>query len=186
MKSSRTKACDISPPVRAIIDQRDPWCVLCGAQGCEIAHYIPRSRGGLEMERNLVKLCMSDTQLAEKRVSRETGMEAARLHRELDKGEMAALTAGMGILKNLPLNINRKDGATVPQILAMAQKVPGLRLVVIDYLGLIQSADKKNKSLYEKTSEISRKLKRMARRLKVPVLCRALICVWLTSTGYDS
>jgi replicative DNA helicase len=48
----------------------------------------------------------------------------------------------------------------------------GVRLLVIDYLGLIR-ADDRRASPYEKTSQISRDLKLMARELKVPVIALA-------------
>lgn len=59
MKSKRTKATDINKKTRQRILERDKWCILCGnPTTLTIAHYIPRSRGGLGIEKNLVVLCM--------------------------------------------------------------------------------------------------------------------------------
>jgi len=59
MKSARSKACDIMPSVRYVVRERDKnQCVLCGSiYWLEIAHYIPRSKGGLGIEQNLLLLC---------------------------------------------------------------------------------------------------------------------------------
>ena len=56
--SKRSKACDISPKVRQAVYERDGGlCVICGRQGIPNAHYIPRSKGGLGIEQNIVTLC---------------------------------------------------------------------------------------------------------------------------------
>lgn len=54
-----TKACKITETVREIVFQRDnERCIICGSnQGLPNAHYIPRSRGGLGVEENIVTLC---------------------------------------------------------------------------------------------------------------------------------
>jgi 5-methylcytosine-specific restriction endonuclease McrA len=58
--NKRTKACDISTKVRQAIIERDhKQCIFCGShQMLSVAHYIPRSRGGLGVERNLALACM--------------------------------------------------------------------------------------------------------------------------------
>ena len=56
------------------------------------------------------------------------------------------------------------------QIHLLAQSVPQLRCVILDYLGLIQPANRTG-STYEQVSQTSRELKRMAISLNVPVVC---------------
>ena len=58
--SNMSKACDISPKVRRRVYARDDkTCILCGnPRFIELAHYIPRSQGGLGIEENLVCLCV--------------------------------------------------------------------------------------------------------------------------------
>lgn len=59
MKSKRTKALDISPKVKETVYERDGGrCVLCGRPGFPNAHFIPRSQGGLGIEKNVVTLCI--------------------------------------------------------------------------------------------------------------------------------
>jgi len=59
MRSTRSKACDISAKVRKQVKERDKWCVVCGGTyGLEIAHiFINRSSGGLGVKENLALLC---------------------------------------------------------------------------------------------------------------------------------
>lgn len=58
-KSSRSKACDIPPAVKKAVWERDHHrCVLClSPNGIPNAHFIPRSQGGLGVERNILTLC---------------------------------------------------------------------------------------------------------------------------------
>ena len=59
MKSRRSKACDIPPPVKLKVYERDDGkCIICGRPGIPNAHYIRRSQGGLGIEQNIVTLCL--------------------------------------------------------------------------------------------------------------------------------
>ena len=60
MKSKRSKATDISMSVKKKVWERDNgYCVICGNSYNVMpnAHYIPRSKGGLGIEENVVTLC---------------------------------------------------------------------------------------------------------------------------------
>ena len=64
MKSKRAKATDISMSVKKIVFARDKGkCVVCGNSYNVMpnAHYIPRSKGGLGIEQNIVTLCTEMT-----------------------------------------------------------------------------------------------------------------------------
>lgn len=57
-KSERAKACAISRETKLKVYERDGGtCILCGCPGLPEAHYIPRSRGGLGIEQNIITLC---------------------------------------------------------------------------------------------------------------------------------
>ena len=59
MKRAMTKATDISPAVRAAVVKRDsvdgqPCCVISGLNyDLQVAHFIPKSQGGLGIVENL-------------------------------------------------------------------------------------------------------------------------------------
>lgn len=64
MKSKRAKATDITPQVKQEVFLRDNGrCVVCGNMHNVMpnAHYIPRSRGGLGVAKNIVTLCTNFT-----------------------------------------------------------------------------------------------------------------------------
>ena len=56
--SKRAKALQPSERVKQAVYERDGGlCVWCGRQGLPEAHYIPRSKGGLGIEENILTLC---------------------------------------------------------------------------------------------------------------------------------
>lgn len=61
---------------------------------------------------------------------------------------------------------------TLAEIEREASTIPGLRYLVIDYLGLI-SGGHSRKSRYEEVTDTSRELKQMSKRLNVPVIVLA-------------
>ena len=64
VKSKRAKALDISMAVKKKVFARDKGkCVVCGNSYNVMpnAHYIPRSKGGLGIEQNIVTLCTEMT-----------------------------------------------------------------------------------------------------------------------------
>ena len=65
MKSKRTKATDIPQKVKQAVWERDGGrCVICGCcrNVMPNAHFIPRSKGGLGIEENIVTLCTNLTE----------------------------------------------------------------------------------------------------------------------------
>lgn len=70
MKSRRRIACEIPPDVKQAVYERDKRCLMCGCVVSErdaCAHLIPRSQGGMGVEKNILTLC-------------------PRCHREYDEG----------------------------------------------------------------------------------------------------
>ena len=56
--SKRALALAITPEVKRIVHERDKGrCVYCGRYGLPEAHFIPRSKGGLGIEENILTLC---------------------------------------------------------------------------------------------------------------------------------
>lgn len=62
-KSKKAKATNIPYKVKEAVWERDNHhCIYCGKTGYGVmsnAHFIPRSKGGLGIEQNVVTLCIS-------------------------------------------------------------------------------------------------------------------------------
>ena len=88
-KTRRAKALDISPAVKKRVWERDRGrCVVCGSRINVMpnAHFIPRSKGGLGIEENIVTLC---TELSEN-----------KCHRRFDFGEAEERAAIGALIKD--------------------------------------------------------------------------------------
>lgn len=75
LSNKRSKSCEISQKVKQHVFERDNGCcVVCGNSYNVMpnAHYIPRSKGGLGIEENVVTLC--------------TGLTKNNCHHKFDNG----------------------------------------------------------------------------------------------------
>lgn len=121
-----------------------------------------------------VSLEMSENQLAAKRIASVTGIPSHRLLSgyNMTEEEHEKIASAAAALASSGVVMNKRCGATVAEIAAMARTVEGLSAVVVDYLGLIQPGNARV-SRYEATTEISGALKRLAISLNVPVIALA-------------
>lgn len=115
---------------------------------------------------------MSAEQITARRIAAESGLSIGRLMvgRKFDDDEQAKLANAASVLSTHDFRLNRAPGASVADIAQAAHLTKNLRLVVIDYLGLVRS-DERNLSAYERVTKNSAALKALARSLDVPVLC---------------
>lgn len=91
----------------------------------------------------------------------------------LNDAEWSRLNEASLELRRQNFYIDDTPGIRVPDMYAKCRKLAqdsGLYLVVVDYIQLIQATSRNSESRQQEVSEISRKLKAMARELKVPVL----------------
>lgn len=120
-----------------------------------------------------VSLEMDDVQITAKRIANSTNIGASTLMMDRLNTEQYQRVADAAVrLSETPFYTNRKTWATVEDVRNWARKVKGLKLVVIDYFGLLKH-NGKSKSRYEAMTEISGQLKALARNLKVPIVCLA-------------
>lgn len=119
-----------------------------------------------------VSLEMDEAQIMAKRLSRLSGIPGNRLLMDkLTEPEARKLAEASSKLSRLPLHINRKPYATVDDIAALARKVKGVKLIVVDYIGKITPGrGGQRKDRIEYMTEISGALKTLARTLRIPVL----------------
>lgn len=183
---------------RAIVDIGGAGCVrtdyrqidaLLGGGLLNSGLYIIAARPGmgkttfaLSLVENVVKrgdpvlfvsLEMDNEQIMAKRIASKTCIGASELMMEKLTGEQyKRMGEAASELSKRPLHLNRKTWATVDDVRNWARKVKGLKLVVIDYFGLLKHNGKAG-SRYEAMTEVSGQLKALARALKVPIVCLA-------------
>lgn len=115
---------------------------------------------------------MSAEQITARRIAAESGLSIGRLlvGRNLSDEEQSKLANAASVLSTHDFRLNRAPGASVADIAQAAHLTKGLRLIVVDYLGLVRS-DERGLSIYERVTRNSAALKSLARSLNVPILC---------------
>ena len=128
----------------------------------------------------IYSLEMPGRQLITRMLSSLAEIDGMNLQRgKLTNSDISRLTRALGDIDTSPLYINDYAGMTLPDIrndlrrlerkISRGKDPKHLGLVIIDYLQLIRSTDKKP-SEQEKVAEISRGLKGIAREFKVPII----------------
>lgn len=90
-----------------------------------------------------------------------------------NEAEAEAVQHWAAILKGRKLHIDDTPSQSVARIVAQASKLKrreGLDFIVVDYLGLVEPF-RREATLNERASEISRGLKQLARQMDVPLVC---------------
>jgi replicative DNA helicase len=89
----------------------------------------------------------------------------------LTEADFTKLSNAASTLYKKPIYVDDSAGMTVTEIRAKCRRLrrkPGLSLVVVDYLQLMQGSSGENRQ--QEIAEISRSLKNLARELEVPVI----------------
>lgn len=118
---------------------------------------------------------MSSQQLATRVISSHTKVPLSALRLgALSRAQHDKLFRGADEIGSLPIYIHDRSPMTVTEIARISRKVHHehpLGMIIIDYLQLMQGSDaKKNQNREQEISEISRKLKSLAKDLQVPVI----------------
>ena len=123
-----------------------------------------------------VSLEMARHELAQRLLASQGRIDGIKFRSGMmSKEERAKLVEASAKLSKAPLFIDDSPSRTMSEIAANARRIKrrqGLGLIVIDYLQLIQP-DNPNDPRQEQVAKIARRLKGLARELKVPVLCLA-------------
>lgn len=123
----------------------------------------------------IFSLEMRREQLEYRMLSSLSGVGLTRmLHGALGQLDYAKISDAMEVLTELPVWIDDTASRTVWDIRAACRELrshPGLDLVVIDYIQLMQgSSERRNATRQEEVADISRRLKILAGELNVPIL----------------
>lgn len=132
--------------------------------GLKIADRVSRQQPVL-----FVSLEMDTDQLTARRLADRSGIRIGRvlLEQNLTEDERQKLAEAAADMAQSRLYLT-SSAATVDEIALQAHSIGGLGLIVVDYLGLLSGG---KGSLYERVTANSNALKRLARRLRIPILC---------------
>ena len=121
----------------------------------------------------IFSLEMSAEQLVSRMLSSEALIESTAMRSGmLSADDWNKLAQASSYLSECDILIDDTTGITVTGMKAKLRRVKNLGLVVVDYLGLMQS-DRKIDNRVNEVAEISRNLKVLAKELNVPVICCA-------------
>lgn len=114
---------------------------------------------------------MSRDQLAQRLLSSEAMIESGKMRTgDLTPDEWTRLTQAGLNLSSAKMYIDETPGITVPEMKAKLRRMKDKPdLVIIDYLGLLQSA-KRTENRVQEVSDITRNLKIMAKEMQIPVM----------------
>ncbi len=122
----------------------------------------------------IFSLEMSKEQLAMRMLSTEAMVPMHRIRSaNLDQEEWDRLAYYAGKIARAPVYISDTPAVSVLDIRAECRRLKarhGLDMIIIDYIGLMQSHGRRNENRQQEISDISRSLKMLARELDVPVI----------------
>ncbi len=125
-----------------------------------------------------VSLEQARIELAERLLCCQARVDSHRLRKgQLSSEDMDRLIAGGEVLRQAQIFIDDTPGQSMLRIAANARRLKlrhNIRLVAIDYLQLIDP-DNRRDSRQEQVAAISRRLKFLARELKIPVIALAQV-----------
>lgn len=127
----------------------------------------------LNLPAGIFSLEMSQEELVDRLLVAQADIDAWKLKTgRLDEEDFDRLSHAMGQLAEAPLFIDDTPGATLSEIRTKARRLQvehGLKLVVVDYLQLVQVKSYADNRV-QQVSEVSQGLKNLARELKIPIL----------------
>lgn len=135
---------------------------------------IARYAANLGQHVAIFSLEMSSEQVVQRMVSAETGIDAQRLRLgDLREGEWPLFVQATGRLSDLPVYIDDTPSLSVLQMRTKARRLHaehGIDLMLVDYLQLMTTGDRRSEGRVQEVSYISRSLKGLARELDVPLV----------------
>ena len=118
---------------------------------------------------------MSAEQLATRIISEQTGIPSNKIRRgAIDEADFEKIKDVSIELQNLPFYVDETGGLSIGQLAARARRLKrqrGLDLLVIDYIQLLQGSTRRSsENRVQEITEITTRLKALAKELNVPIL----------------
>jgi replicative DNA helicase len=144
------------------------------ALACQIADYTASAGTGVAF----FTLEMPDQAILLRMAAARANVDSLKVtQRKASPLEIHALTSAFKDLnENRRLWIDDTTGCTVPAMRAALRRLTArhsVRLVLVDYLQLVETTGAVSKNRYEQVSEISRGMKRLAREFSLPLVVLA-------------
>jgi replicative DNA helicase len=134
---------------------------------------VAMSNAQADSEVLFVSLEMTSKDIALRHLAAAQGYEVRVLRSaRVDDDDVREMRSHQETMAKVPFYLWSRRSATMAQIRSVAKvqkATKGLALLVVDYLGLVQSADRR-KPRWESITEISGELKSLALELQIPVL----------------
>jgi len=127
----------------------------------------------------IISLEMDNVEIAARMAAIDTEIDFNKIYRNLfhDERERDIFYEKINNgFANLPIFISDKTGVDIYEIRAKAAKLKadnGIDVLMIDYIQLVDSVDKKGRNREQEIAEISRGVKIMAKQLEIPVIILA-------------
>jgi replicative DNA helicase len=117
---------------------------------------------------------MSAEQLATRIIAEQTGIASSRMRRGDIEGEFDNIVDKAREMETLQLFIDETGGLSISQLAARARRLKrqrGLDLMVVDYIQLLQGSSRRStENRVQEVTEITTKLKALAKELNIPIL----------------
>lgn len=137
-----------------------------------IAFHVARMGGPVAF----YSLEMSAEQLATRVLAEQARISSSDIRRgATTEGQMVDLIETANSLRNLPIHIEDAGGLSIGQLAAsarrMARRAGGISLIVVDYIQLLSGTTRRSgENRVQEITEITTKLKALAKELNVPIL----------------
>ncbi len=122
----------------------------------------------------IFSLEMSSEQIASRILSSQIGKSSDALRKGmLNEGDFARLVAAVSSFKNIPIFIDDTPGISINNLKAKARRLKrkhNIGLIVIDYIQLISTDNKRNDNRVVEVAEITKGLKAIAKELNIPII----------------
>lgn len=148
-------------------------CARPGHGKSDFACQVVNNAAGTGTPTLIVSIEMGIEELQDRWMAQASRIKHSRLRAgEIGDRDWPQITEGVGRLADIPLYVHDDPSANLATIRYQARRIPGIGLIVVDYLQLMDSIGS-HENRQTEVAGLSRGLKRLARDLAVPVIALA-------------